>query len=176
MRQLSAPTAEATQKYLTAPLYLVEIMLPIPRRLSSRETVVWTPLAGTPLLWTESGIDVTFGQSGAGGSMSAELTLPNHDRAWHQPALSLARDPARVTIIQLYGREPFAAEDGEVLFEGVTDAVPRIADNVKISCVTDGESTAYSPRIPIQSFAPSPRRAGDIITWGSVDLTLSHPR
>ena len=173
MRRLSAATQSTIASSRTAPLYLIEILLPIPRRLSTRETVEWSPLAGAPLLWTESGASVTFGPPGPGGSGTAEITLPNHTRDWYPSALSLSRAPARVNIVQLYGSGPFQPADGEVLFEGITDAVPKIADTIRISCVTDGADTAYSPRLPVQALAPSPRHAGDIITWGAVDIELS---
>ena len=169
MRSLSTHTSDAVLGYLTAPVHLVELILPIPVRLSSRETLTWTPTAGSPTLWKESGVGVTVDASGA------RLSLPNADGAWYRPAVSLAASPARVTVIQLYGRGPWASDDGEVLFEGVTDAITRIADSVEITCVVDGVDSSFSPRLPAQTFAPSPRHVNELVRWGGVDLVLSAP-
>lgn len=117
MRPLSANTAVEVVSAVTRPLYLVELRLATPLRLSTREQVTWRGET-----WTAAGLRVDLS--------GRKLSLLNDGLAYTDDFLAGVSGKA-VTIYLLYGDAPFADADGEEVFSGEIGAV-GIGERIEI--------------------------------------------
>lgn len=165
-RTLTTAVSNAVDDTVTAPRYLVELGWSTTVRLCTRETVTWSGYS-----WTGDGCRVES-VGGTNADQRAAITLPNHDGAYGALALSEGLHDLEVKIYALYA-DTFAADDGVLLFDGITNGGEVTTTEVRIECVAMRSAMMYAPRIrlqpPLLNHAPA---AGSTLTWAGDNYVL----
>lgn len=158
---LNHPFRVETGKTVTQPFYLVYLGTEIPMRYSSRGDVDFQNNT-----WAGSGVQVVRIQDGEGGSRSAQIRFPNHDKALSAVVLNEGVVNKVCRIYQMYGHAPFLDTESMLIFDGIMDEVPEIGEYVSITALSESIFNQYSPRLvcgpPIMNHIPPP---GTQITW-----------
>lgn len=164
MRPLSAATQAATQKTITTPAWLVEIVWTTSIiRLSSRGDQSWGGLT-----WTGGRLG-PVAVSEQGGS----LALVNSDLAYSAIVLADGAADVPCRVWHFYGDAP-AEDDPVLVFDGVTDGAEIAAGAVRLHLVQEHARTLFSPRRfigPGTGFGHL-RPAGTVLNWGGQTITL----
>lgn len=169
MRTLSTTTDTETAKAITRPIELIELVL-------ASGTYRWSSAGDVSFngyTWSESGAQVDHLQSLAGGAQQGIISLSNTDNAASALVLADGVADAPITLYQLYGDGPYAADDAVELFSGVCDGAPQIGlDRVQISITSAGRAREFAPRIYFEQFCNWIPPAGKVISWGGEHYRL----
>lgn len=140
-------------KTVTSPTYLIYLGTDVPFYYSSRGDVNW---GGQ--VWSGAGVEVRNISSRPGGSQSAELRFPNHDKSLSAVVLNERVVNKACQIWKFYG-SGFADTDGLLVFNGIMDEVPEIGEYVTIRAQSESVFDQYSPRLvcgpPTMNFIPA---------------------
>ncbi len=169
MRDLSETTQAETEKAITSPFYLVEIvMATVTLRLSSSGETAWNGET-----WAQAGVQVDDLRQVAGGEMEGSISLPNTDLAASALVLADGINDRPCRIRKLYGAGPHAPEDAVLLFDGVCDGAPSLSiQRISIEITTRGRINELSPRLRWELFCNHIPPAGTVIPWGGEHFRL----
>lgn len=161
----------AQQQTVIEPVFLIELFFrSLTLRYSTRQTVTYngnTYVGG-------HGARVTTIKTTGSGAMTAEVEIPNYNRALSALVLGEGINNVTAKIRKGYGSGDTLAADVVIpRFIGVISSVPAIGDVVRLSLVTDNIMTQYSPRTligpPVFNHIP---RSGTILIWGGETYVL----
>ena len=167
MRTLSTTTNTEVAKPITVPIYLIELVLSITYRFSTRGAITWNGFT-----WVQSGAKVDTLRTTPGGSQEGAISLQNFDNGASSFVLvdGIGDKPCRIWA--LYGEGPYLVGDAVQLFEGVCDSAELNLDRVVIRVASAGRLREQSPRLYWDqpcNFIPAP---GRVFAWGGERYTL----